>query len=150
MPGAKIAGVYVFVYKRIISDVPCDSDGLTLVVDSVAGTVVEYRKSWNLPENAVASLSEPAISKDAAIKTVQQEAMKIYPASAASLRILSAELRWKDHHNPDKIVPGSGSIPLAWKVQFDDEVIRAQQWPNPGTGWVDAQNGTLLEMYYRH
>lgn len=150
MPGEKIAGRYVFVYHRVIQNVPCDSDGFTIVVDSVAGNVIEYRKSWSLPENAVAALSKPAIPKDAAIKTVEQEAAAIYPASTASLKIVSAELRWKDFHNPDKVVPMPKSIPLAWKVQFDDESIRAQQWPNPATGWVDAQNGTLLDMYYRH
>lgn len=150
MPREKIAGKYVFVYKRIIRDVPCDSDGLTLVVDSVAGNVVEYRKSWNLPENAVALSAKPEITKDAAIKTVQQEAMRIYPTSAANLQIVSAELRWKDCHNPDKVVPAPGSIPLVWKVQFDDETLRAQQWPSPATGWIDAQTGILQDMYYRH
>jgi len=149
MPGEKIAGKYVFVYKRMISGVPCDCDGLTIVVDSVAGNVVEYRKMWSLPENAVTS-SEPAITRDAAIKTVQDEATKMYPASASGLRIVSAELLWKDLHNADKIVPAPGSIHLGWKVLFDDEIIRAQQWPNPATGWIDAQTGSLLEMYYRH
>lgn len=150
MPGEKIAGRYVFVYNRVIQNVPCDSDGFTIVVDSVAGNVIEYRKSWSLPENAVALSAKPAITKDVAIKTVQQEATNLYPASAASLRIVSAELRWRDYHDPDKVAPVPGSIPLAWKVQFDDETIRAQQWPNPGTGWVDAQSGTLLDIYYRH
>lgn len=150
MPGEKIAGRYVFVYNRVIQNVPCDSDGFTIVVDSVAGNVIEYRKSWSLPENAVAASSKPATTKDAAIKTVEQEAATIYPASTASLKIVSAELRWKDFHNPDKIVPAPGTIPLAWKVQFDDETIRAQQWPNPATGWVDAQSGILMDMYYRH
>ena len=150
MPGEKIAGRYVFVYNRVIQNVPCDSDGFTIVVDSVAGNVVEYRKSWSLPENAVAASSKPAITKDAAINTVEQEAATIYPASPASLKIVSAELRWKDFPNPDKVVPAPGSILLAWKVQFDDESIRAQQWPNPATGWVDAQTGKLLDIYYRH
>ncbi|MDD4136352.1 MAG: hypothetical protein PHT99_00465 [Methanoregula sp.] len=150
MPGEKIAGRYVFVYNRVIQNIPCDSDGFTIVVDSVAGNVIEYRKSWSLPENAVAASSKPATTKDAAIKTVEQEAAAIYPASTASLKIVSTELRWKDFHNPDKIVPVHESIPLAWKVQFDDESIRAQQWPNPATGWVDAQTGKLLDIYYRH
>ncbi|OPY37955.1 MAG: Peptidase propeptide and YPEB domain protein [Methanoregula sp. PtaU1.Bin051] len=150
MPGEKIAGKYVFVFKRIIRDIPCDSDGLTLTVDSVAGSVVEYRKSWSLPENAVASSASPAITKEVAIKTVQQEATRIYLASVAGLRIRSANLVWKDFHNPDKVTPAPGSIPLAWKVQFDDEILRAQQWPGTATGWVDAQTGSLVEMYYRH
>jgi hypothetical protein len=150
MPGEKIAGKYVFVYRRVIRGVPCDSDGIVVTVDSVAGNVVNYHKSWSLPEDAVALSAEPAISRDAAITTVQQEAEKIYPTSAAGLKIVSAELRWKDFHNPDKITPAPGSIPLAWKVQFDDETIRAQQYPNPETGWVDARNGTLLYLHYYH
>ncbi len=60
MPGEKIAGRYVFVYNRVIRNVPCDSDGFTIVVDSVAGNVIEYRKSWSLPENAVALSAKPA------------------------------------------------------------------------------------------
>lgn len=150
MPGTKIAGNYVFVYKRVIDSVLCDSDGILVTVDSVAGNVVGYHKAWTLPENAVAGSSHSAITKDAAIKTVEQDAVKIYPASAASLKIVSADLRWKDFHNPDKVTPAPGSIPLAWKVQFDDETLRAQQYPTPGYGWVDAQNGTLLDIYYRH
>jgi hypothetical protein len=150
MPGEKIAGQYVFVYNRIIRGVPCDSDGFTITVDSVAGNVVNYHKSWSLPEDAVALPAEPAITKDAAIKTVEQEAVKIYPASTASLKILSADLRWKDFHNPDKVTPAPGSIPLAWKVQFEDETIRGWQWPVPANGWVDAKTGTLLDLYYRH
>jgi hypothetical protein len=150
MPGEKIAGKYVFVYRRVIHGVPCDSDGIVVTVDSVAGNVVNYHKSWSLPEDAVALPAEPAISRDAAITTVHQEAEKIYPASAAGLQIVSAELQWKDFHNPDKVIPKPGSVPLAWKVQFDDETIRGWQWPNPATGWVDAKTGMLLDLYYRH
>jgi hypothetical protein len=150
MPGEKVAGNYIFVYNRVIRDVPCDSDGFTITVDSVAGRVVSYRKGWSLPENAVSSSSQPVVSKDAAIKTVQQAAREIYPASAANLRIVSSDLRWKDFHNPDKVIPKPGSVPLAWKVQFDDETIRGWQWPVPANGWVDAKTGALLDLYYRH
>ncbi|MFA4860837.1 hypothetical protein [Methanoregula sp.] len=150
MPGEKIAGKYVVVYTRIIRNVPCDSDSLVVTVDSVTGKVTRYSKQWILPENAVVSMSPPAISREAAAGLVEREARKRYPASAGSLTIISADLRWMDYHNPDQIIPAPGDIPLAWKVQFDDAVIRSQQWPNPGTGWVDAQNGTLLDLYYRH
>ena len=150
MPGEDIAGKYVFVYKRVIHGIPCASDGIVVTVDSVAGNVVEYGKSWILPEDAVALPAEPVISKDTATATVKKEAEKIYPASADGLRIISAELRWRDFHNPDKVTPGPGSVPLAWEVQFDDETIRAQQYPSLGNGWIDARNGTLLDLYYRH
>jgi len=150
MPGEKIAGKYVFVYKRIIRDVPCDSDGLVVTVDSVTGMVTEYSKQWVLPENAVASSSVPVISRDTAVGLVERDARERYPQSADSLNIISADLRWMDYHNPDEIIPAPGSIPLAWNVQFDDATLRSQPWPNPGTGWVDAQNGILLKMYYRH
>ena len=150
MPGEKIAGKYVVIYKRMIRNVPCDSDSLVIFVDSVTGKVTRYSKQWILPENAVASLSLPALSREAAVGLVEREARKRYPASAGSLIIISADLRWMDYHNPDQIISSPDSIPLAWKVQFDDAAIRSQQWPNPGNGWVDAQNGTLLGMYYQH
>lgn len=48
MPDARIAGVYVFVYDSIPDGKrPCDNDGFTVVVDSVSGTVVEYRLTWD-------------------------------------------------------------------------------------------------------
>jgi hypothetical protein len=149
MPDEKVAGQYVFVYRRLIREVPCDSDGLVITVDSVSGNVTRYSKQWNLPENAVAGSPVPKISNATAIATVLMNAKESYPSDAGSIRLISADLRWKDLHNP-KITPTLGSIPLAWKVQFDDAVIRAKQWPVPAYGWIDAQNGTLLEMYYRH
>ncbi len=149
-PDSQVAGTCVFVYKRIIQSVPCDRDGFTLVIDSVTGNVTEYSKYWSLPVNAVASSFDAAISRDASETLVRKEARARYPESADSLTIVSADLRWKDEHNPDTITPAPGSIPLAWKVTFDDAAIRAQQYPNPGVGWVDAQNGTLLELNYRH
>ena len=150
MHGEKIAGYYVFVYKRIIRNVPCDSDGLILMIDSVTGNVLDYHKHWTLPENAIAASYAPAISRDAAVALVEKEARARYPESASSLKVISADLRWMDLHNADKITPGPGSIPLAWKVMFDDETIRAQQYPIPEHGWVDAQNGNLLDLYYYH
>lgn len=150
MPEEKVAGKYVFVYHRLIHDVACDNDGFTISVDSVSGDVIEYAKRWNLPEESAASSSVPTVSKDTAMKTVMNSAIALYPESAGDIQIISAELRWMDQFNPDKFTPAPGTIPLAWKVRFDDGIIRNQQWPNPGTGWVDAQNGSVLDMYYRH
>lgn len=149
MPEEKVAGQYVFVYHRLINEIPCDSDGLVITVDSVSGKVTRYSKQWNLPENAVAGSPIPKITNTTAIELVKLEANGYYPSDSDSIRIVSADLRWKDLHSP-KISPIQGSVPLAWKVQFDDAVIRAKQWPVPAYGWIDAQNGTLLEIYYRH
>ena len=52
MPGSEVAGVYVFVYDRLVKSDRCDSDGLTIDVDSISGKVIEYRKTWiQSPEN---------------------------------------------------------------------------------------------------
>ena len=52
MPGANIAGQYVFLYNN---DRPgrktCENDGFTLVVDSVSGKVQEYRRTWTQPQS---------------------------------------------------------------------------------------------------
>jgi len=141
---------WFFNYKRIIRGVPCISDGISLDIDSRTGNVSRYFKSWHTPETAVAAQSVPAISRDAAIAVVEREAKACYPASADSFRIVSADLRWMDLYNPDKFTPKPGVIPLAWYVRFDDKTIRANQFPNPEEGWVDAKNGTLLSLEYFH
>jgi hypothetical protein len=47
--GSGIAGEYVFVYNRSVKSNPCDSDGFTLGIDSVYGTVIGYWETWNSP-----------------------------------------------------------------------------------------------------
>jgi len=144
------AGNYVFLFRRIINGVPCNSDGFTISVDAGTGNVVSYYKSWHTPENAVAAQPVPAISRDAAIAVIEREARACYPASADSFRIVSADLQWMDLYNADLYTPSPGVIPLAWYVRFDDKTIREREFPVPEEGSVDAQNGTLLSMYYVH
>jgi hypothetical protein len=149
-PGMEAAGNYVFLFRRIIHGVPCNTDGFTISVDSGTGNVVTYYKSWHTPENAVAAQPVPAIPRDAAIAVIEREAKACYPDSADSFRIVSADLQWMDLYNPDKFTPSPGVIPLAWYVRFDDKTIREREFPVPEEGSVDAQNGTLLSMYYVH
>jgi hypothetical protein len=151
--GSYISGYqrdYFFSYRRIIQGVPCTKDGINVWVDSGTGKVVEYYKAWYTPENAVAAQSVPAISRDAAIALVERKAKACYPVSADSFTIVSADLEWMDLYNQDKQIPLPGVIPLGWYVQFEDKTIRAQEFPVPGEGWVDAQNGTLLSLFYVH
>ena len=150
MPGEKVAGEYAFVYRRVIHDVPSTKDGIILKIDSVTGNVTSYWKSWDVPENAVATQNIPAISRDAAIALVEREARACYPESADSFRVVSAELRWMDEYNQEKYTPSPGVIPLTWQIRFDDKTIRGWTYPVPEEGWVDAQNGTLVVMNYFH
>jgi type 1 fimbria pilin len=143
-------GNYLFNYRRVIQGVPCYRDGIVITVDSGTGNVVMYSKAWYTPENAVASQSVPAISRDAAIALVEREAMACYPESAGSFRIVSADLRWMDLYNQETFMPAPGVIPLVWYVRFDDATIRAGEFPVPEEGWVDAQNGTLRSIAYFH
>jgi hypothetical protein len=78
-----------------------------------------------------------------------KKAQETYPTSADGLTIISAEIRWKDHQSQGSI-PRPGSIPLAWKVLFTDEIIRAKPLPLPAVGWIDVQTGKLLDFYYQH
>jgi len=144
------AGNYIFVYKRTIAGVPCVKDGINIAIDSGTGKVISYLKTWYVPEDAVAAQTVPAISRDAAIAVVEREAKACYPGSADSLRIVSADLRWMDVYNPDNFTPMPGVIPLTWDVRFDDKTIRAEEFPEPQDGYVDAQNKTLLVMNYFH
>jgi len=148
-PDESVAGLYVFVYNRIVQDIPCDDDGFTISVDSVTGEITEYNRRWNSPDNAFSVAVDPLVKRYEAIYLVQQKAQEIFPESVSGLRIISAEIRWKDMHQPGSM-PRPGSISISWKVQFDDDIIRTQQRPVPATGWIDARTGKILDFYYQH
>ena len=143
------AGYYVFTYTRIVQNIPCDYDGFTISVDSVTGEITEYNRRWYSPDNAFSVAVDSPVKKYEAIYSIQQRAQEIFPDSSTGLRIISAEIRWKDRH-PSGVIPRPGSISAAWKVQFDDDTIRSQGWLSPATAWVDGRTGKVLEMDYRH
>ena len=148
-PDEAIAGQYVFVYNRIMQDIPCDYEGFTISVDSVTGEVTEYSRRWASPDNAFSLAIEPLVTHYEATYAVLDRAKQTYPTSSNGRRIVSAEIRWRDQR-PPAVFPRPGSISIAWKVQFDDAVIREKQWPVPGVGWVDIQSGKILDFYYQH
>jgi hypothetical protein len=148
-PSDPVAGQYIFVYRRVVNDFPCDMDGFIVGVDAVNGEITAYDRHWNAPDNAFSVTSEPLVIKREATFAVLQKAQETYPALASGLRILSAEIRWKDQH-PAGITPRPGSIPLGWKIEFDDDIIRANSSAEPAVAWVDVQTGSILDFEYRH
>jgi len=149
VPQKTVAGHYVFIYNRIIQEIPCDKDGFTLSVDSLTGEVVGYERRWNSPESSFSVSVDPLVTRSGATFTVLKKAQETYPASIDGLSIISSEIRWKDHALPGSI-PRPGSIPLAWKIVFTDDIIRSKPLALPATGWIDVQTGEILEFYYEH
>ena len=149
LPMNPAAGQYVFIYNRIVQDIPCDEDGFTITVDSVTGDITGYIRHWSAPEDAFTVAAEPLELRYEATYAVLSRASETYPETAGSVRIVSAEIRWMDHHASGSI-PRPGSIPAAWKVQFTDDSIQAQPKPVFGVGWVDTQTGKILEFDYQH
>lgn len=143
-----VAGQYTFVYNRVVQNILCDQEGFTIAVDSVTGDVIQYERRNSVPDDAFVIASEPRVPSYEAKLTVTRKAEDIYPASGLGLQIVSADLRWKDDIAPGTI-PEPASIPFAWKVQFDDGFLRANQSPY-AVGWVDPQAGTIIEMDYLH
>jgi len=148
-PDSPRAGQYMFRYNRIVQGYPCDVDGFSLAVDSVSGEVTQYSRIWNTPEYAFAASPQPVVLRRDATYDILKKAQDTYPGLSAGVRILSAEIRWKDDH-PPSIVPRPGSIPLAWKVVFDDELMRKQSEDSPAVAWIDAQTGAMLAFDYRN
>ena len=143
------AGYYVFMYNRIVQNIPCDYDGFTISVDSVTGEITGYNRRWYSPDNAFSVAVDSPVKKYEAIFSIQQRAQEIFPDSSTGLRIISAEIRWKDRHPPG-VIPRPGSISAAWKVQFDDDTIRSHEGLSPATAWVDGRTGKILELDYHH
>jgi hypothetical protein len=143
------AGQYVFIYNRIVNKIPCEDDGFIVGVDSVTGEITAYERHWNAPDNAFSVASDAFVLKREATYAVLKQAKETYPESVNGLRIFSAEIKWKDQH-PHGVTPRPGSIPLAWKVTFDDDIIRSNNSAKPAIAWLDAQTGSILDFEYRH
>jgi hypothetical protein len=142
------AGQYTFVYERTYQDIPTDVDGFTVVVDAGTGEVVDYTRQWTTPEHAFLSATQVDIVRHEATFAVLQKARELYPDQADSLQIISAEIRWMNDISSGA-VPRPGTIPLAWKVLFNDATIR-QSSAEPAVAWVDAHTGELISFEYRH
>jgi hypothetical protein len=142
-----VAGHYVFLYNRIVQGIPCDSDGFTISIDSVNGEVTGYERRWNSPDSAFSVAVDSLVTRYEATFSILQRARETHPESVDSLSIVSAEIRWKDHTVAGSF-PRPGSIPMAWKVQFTDGIIRAKQ--GTALGWVDVQTGEILDFSYPH
>lgn len=99
-----------------------------------------------LPGDCLSVISEQRVLKREATYAVLKKAQETFPESVSGLRIISAEMRWKDQPSSDR----PGSIPLAWKVIFDDDFIRSNSSAQPAVAWVDVQEGRILDFEYRH
>lgn len=148
-PSGTVAGQHVFTYERTFQDYPTDVDGFTVMVDAVTGDVIGYVHQWTTPEHAFFAVTEPDVIKREATFAVMQKAKEEYPNAIAGLRIISAEIRWKNRL-PYGTVSRPGSIPLGWKVIFDDDFIRGNASSQPGVAWVDVQSGDFIAFDYRH
>jgi uncharacterized membrane protein YkoI len=148
-PQKTVAGKYVFIYHRIVQEIPCDNDGFTISVDSQTGEVIGYERRWKSPDSAFSVAMDPLVTRSGATFAVMKKAQETYPESGDGLSIISAEIRWKDYPTQGSI-PRPGSIPLAWKVVFTDDIIRAKPSVLFAVGWIDIQTGNILDFYYRH
>jgi len=142
-----VAGSFSYTYDRMVQGYPCDQDGFVVTVNSVTGEITGYNKTWNDPDFAFILASEPVVLKRDAIYSVLHKAQEIKPGEDTGLQVISSELVWKDLHKQGT-TPRPGSIPLAWKIMFDDESLRNLPSPKEAVGWVDPQTGSIMELEY--
>ncbi|PKG33677.1 YcdB/YcdC domain-containing protein [Methanoregula sp.] len=143
------AGAYTFSLERRHLDYPVDTDGISVVVDALTEEVIGYEKRWTTPEYAFSQAVVPSIARHDATYAVMEAAKVVYPEQIGSVRILSSEMRW-NNGQMKATVPRPGSVPLAWKIVFDDELLRADASLAPGIAWVDIQTGNVTAIEYRH
>jgi len=144
-----VAGEYRFTFRRIYSGYLTDEDGFMVAVDAVSGEVIGYDQLWTTQDYSFAETMGPSLTNYNAGVAVIRAAGNVSPASAESIHILSEEILWQNRHPPG-IIQQPGSIPLRWKVVFDDDIIRANASLPPATGWVDIRTGNVTELDYRH
>ena len=96
-PQKTVAGHYVFVYNRLVQDIPCDTEGFTISVDSLTGEISGYDRRWNIPDSAFSLATDPLITRTGATFAVLKKAQETYPTAVDGLAIISAEIRWKDY-----------------------------------------------------
>jgi hypothetical protein len=148
-PSDPEAGRYVFSWEREFLDYPVDTDYILVAVDSLDGQVIGYRKRWTTQNYAFSQTVMPTVVQRDATFSVMEAAKERFPDSVESVRIISTGIRW-NNRNAAGTSQRPGSVPLEWKVVFDDATIRANSSLAAGTGWVDIQTGNVTAMEYRH
>jgi len=143
------AGAYTFSWERRYLDYPVDTDGITVVVDALDGEIIGYDRRWTTAEYAFSQAVVPTIARHDATYAAMEAARAVYPEQIGSVRILSSDLRWNNGQMKGTI-PRPGSVPLAWKIVFDDELLRSNASLPPGIAWVDIQTGNVTALEYRH
>ena len=143
------AGQYILTYERIYQDFPVDTDRIIVAVDSVTGDVLAYDKIWTTPDFAFSETDELAVGQRDATFAVMEAARAKFPLPVETIRVISADIRWNNQHIAG-VTQEPGSVPLAWKVLFDDATIRADPTLPQGIGWVNIQTGNVTELEYRH
>jgi len=139
-----LPGEYLVRYSRVIGEVRCLSDGITVTIHPATGCVMSYYKSWTMPEDQVPD--------DVGMKVSESEAAVIvadYMAEngAQGVRILSSEMQWVDLNYPASL-KDSHDIRLAWHVRFTDDYYHLHEVTFPAAAWVDAETGEILKCLY--
>lgn len=141
-------GPYHFVYQRSIDGVLCLYDGVTLDIDSIDGRVVSYHKAWRVSDNDTMTDPAPSITKDAAQDRVLAYLNATCGTDPGDIAVRSTGLLWYDLAAQHRRSQDPVTVPLAWRVEFDDEWYRSQDPPRTATLWIDAHSGEVLSAAY--
>ncbi len=137
-------GEYLVRYSRVIGGVRCLSDGITVTVHPVNGSIMHYYKLWAMPEDQVPTDARPSVSESEAGARVKGFMAE---NGAKGVLVLSSELQWVDMNYPAG-PEDPHDIRLAWRVRFIDDYYRSHGVPFPATMWIDAETGKILRYAY--
>ncbi len=142
-------GPYHFVYRRLIDGVLCLYDGILLDVDSIDGRVVSYYRTWKVSENDILADPDPSLSEDAVQERVLTYLHETHGTGPGDIAVRSIELRWYDLAARKRQSKEPVTVPLAWRIAFDDEWYRSQDPPRTAALWMDAHSGDILHLDYK-
>jgi len=142
-PADDISGEYLVRYSRLIHDIPCISDGISICINENTGDITTFKQSEVIPADACNNPVPKIQSTDAEL--LASKFMKT--SYETEIDVVSSKLRWIDLAYPSS-AKGCHDVRLTWWLEFNDAYLEKNNAPCLGSIWIDADSGEILKKAY--